>query len=303
MTTIGMLAKLWAFSVIKANWKPSPLHTLTLVLVSILLSQSIIEFCSYLPALFQYEVNLHALMTGYYICIMFTISLLPFLALKLTQRAIPFYFLVPVVTANIVVLALFISTDLVIEGITPMGVTITAIKGPYYPLFALLVTVCLGTFLYFLLQRNSKTSKFTAIRAHNIYLSCLPFIVFSLIVLAFKQLDIKINALGVLPICFAIFMGAIANNVCKQRIVDYRFYIPFSKKRRQINSILEPFKVLNEDDLTPQMTKKYNQILAVHALELFDGNQTRAAKWLSVSQSWVSRHLKEAEMSKSKSAS
>jgi len=106
------------------------------------------------------------------------------------------------------------------------------------------------------------------------------------------QLGAKINMLGILPISIGAFTLAVTHNICHKYIVDYTYWIPFSKKRRQMNKLVKPFISIQHDGLDPELKKEYNKLLTQHALELFDGNQTKAAEWLKVSQSWVSRNNK-----------
>ncbi len=290
MTTIGMLTKLWAFSIVRKHWEKKPLYYLVLSLVCVLLVQSLIEFYSYLPLVYDHPSSQSRTMTGYYICIILFITILPFIALYLTRRAISKQWTIAFVFYNFCIIFILLFTDLIIAGTTNIGFTYTANKGMLYPFFLAPIFLSLGFTVYTLQRKHSKSDGFISIRATNILLSCLPFVIFSILVIVAMQIGMKVNALGILPICFSLFIIGVVDNVCNKQIVDYSYWIPFSKKRREINKLIKPFIEIQSDGLDPELKKEYNKLITQHALELFDGNQTKAAEWLKVSQSWVSRN-------------
>lgn len=290
MTLLGLLAKLWGFTVIKKTWKQNLLYILTGAFTLFLILQSFFEMYQYIFAFRADSESAHRGMIGYYVCSFIAICIIPFLILSLVRKAIPKIFTLFILCLNSIVIVLLIFSDLIISGVRPLGITFTAIKGDFYWLFQMSVIFS----VFFTVFHLAKTipDKFLQIRTRNLLIAFLPCGFFIILIIALMQAGLEINAIGFLPISTCIFLGAIINNICSKEIVDYSYWIPFSKKRREINKLIKPFIEIQSDGLDPELKKEYNKILTQHALELFDGNQTKAAEWLKVSQSWVSRNNK-----------
>ena len=292
MTTIGVLTKVWAFTVLRKNWQKKKIHYLTFFFLCTLLLQSFFEIYGYY---FSYTKNSAAAsigMIGYYICTYIFISTLPFISLLLTRISVNTNIIRSAILVQVVVVGLLLFSDLIIAGAKPLGITFTAIKGDLYWLFQFTVIASIGITIYLLKRISFEKDYFLAMRANNILLSFVPFALFAVFLIFAMQVGVKINAIGFLPILISIFAAAITSNICKREIVDYRYWVPFSKKRREINKLIKPFIEVQADGLDPELKKKYNKLITQHALELFNGNQTKAAEWLKVSQSWVSRNNK-----------
>lgn len=294
LTSLGMLIKLWAFSIIRKNWQKTFAHYLAISLTCVLLVQSLLEFYSYLPYFKEHADGLIRGMRGYYVCFIFFVSIIPYIALSVTHRNIPSWLTWILLPYSAILTFLMLFTDSIISGVTPLGFTYTATKGPLYALFLILIFVSTGYTTHIFRKKNPGANNFVYIKSRNIYLSFLPFSIIIIGALIAMQLGAKINVLGILPVSIGIFTAAIANNIGCKYIVDYTYWIPFSKKRKKINRLVKPFISIQHDGLDPELKKEYNKILTQHALELFDGNQTKAAEWLKVSQSWVSRNNKNA---------
>jgi hypothetical protein len=231
-----------------------------------------------------------AALVSYYICAFLLASMLPFIAANLIRYKIHNYILKAVIALNISAIYMLIATDNIISGVNHTGIALTRIAGDYYWIFQLSVISYIIYTLYILISRQKSLDGFLKIRTNNILLSFLlpaAFVVFIIIAMQFFD---RINAVGILPIFIALFAMGIVDNICNKKIVDYSYWLPFSKKRRELNKLIKPFIEIQSDGLDPELKKEYNKLIAQHALELFDGNQTKAAEWLQVSQSWVSRN-------------
>ena len=231
MTTLGMLTKLWAFSVTRKHWRNSPIYYLTMGLVCVLLAQSLIEFYSYLPALKEHPPGQYRAVLGYYICVMLFVSILPFIGLQLTRKKSLTIWTKIFLAYNSTVLFLLIFTDLIMSGALKLEVSYTAVRGDFYFLFVISAFVSIGFIVYSLSKKADGTSNFVSIRANNILLTSIPFILFSAFILLSKLAGINVNAIGILPICFSLFIVAIVNSICHEQITDYSYWIPFSKKK------------------------------------------------------------------------
>ncbi len=288
MTIIGVLTKVWAFSVLKKHWENKTLHHITFAFLCALLLQSFFEMYGYYFSYTNDPLGAHRGMIGYYICTFIFISLIPFISLQLTRLPTRKAIIYSIIAFNSFVVLNLLFTDQIISGARQLGVNFTAIKGPLYWIFQTSVLASI-LFTFYILSRKNVNS-FISIRSKNILISFFPFAVFVLFLIVAMQLGIKINAIGILPICISIFVAAITHNICHKHIVDYSYWVPFSKKRRRVNQLIKPFIEIQTDGLDPELKKKYNKLITQHALELFNGNQTKAAEWLKVSQSWVSRN-------------
>lgn len=289
-TFIGVIGKLWALTVVKKSWKRSVLYVLTAVFIGLFLAQSTFELMLYLFS--EHSLSGKAALIGYYICAITIISLLPFIIAKLVRYKIHKILTKSIIVLNVLVLFLLAFSNSIIAGVNHTGIALTRVAGEHYWLFQ--VTV-LGSIIYslFILLRSRKTTDgFLRVRTNNILLSFSLFATFIIFIIATMQFFDGINAVGILPIFITLFVMGIVDNICNKHIVDYSYWVPFSKKRREINRLIKPFIEIQSDGLDPELKKEYNKMMTQHALKLFNGNQTKAAEWLNVSQSWVSRNNK-----------
>ncbi|MGH1439990.1 MAG: hypothetical protein ACRBBR_07780 [Cellvibrionaceae bacterium] len=223
---------------------------------------------------------------------MLFVTTIPYVALAVTRRTFPKILSWIILPYSTIVIFLLLFTDQVISGVVQLGFTYTAKKESLYFLFLLMIFVPTGYTYYVFQKKNDKANNFVYIKSRNIFIAFLPFGIIIIGALIAMQLGARINMLGILPVSIGVFTLAVAHNTCHKYIVDYTYWIPFSKKRQQMNKLVRPFISIQHDGLDPELKKEYNKLLTQHALELFDGNQTKAAEWLKVSQSWVSRNNK-----------
>ncbi len=281
---------MWAFTVLKSSWQKKPLYHFTFAFLCALIIQSFFEIYGYI---FSYTNNVQAAyygMKGYYAASFISICLLPFLILQLTRKQLQKNYYIAALLLYFTILILLIFSNWLIKDIKLLGITFTVVKGNYYWLFQASVVSTIAFAIY---QLKSKVKdNFLQIRTNNILITFIPVAFFAIFIILLMQLGVQINAIGFMPICTSIFVAGITNNICHKQIIDYRYWLPFSKKRREINKLIKPFIEIQADGLDPDFKKEYNQMIAKHALELFGGNQTKAAEWLKVSQSWVSRNNK-----------
>jgi len=289
-TGLGVLGKLWALTVVKKSWKRSVLYVLTAIFIGLFLAQSTFELMLYLFS--EVSIAGKAALIGYYMCAITIISMLPFIIAKLARYEIHKFILRFAIALNAVILFLLGSSSLIIAGVDHTGIALTRIAGEYYWLFQITVLGSIIYTLFILIKCRKTTDGFLKVRTNNILLSFSLFAAFIIFIIITMQFTDGINAVGILPIFITLFVMGIVDNICNKHIVDYSYWLPFSKKRREINKLIKPFIEIQSDGLDPELKKEYNKMITQHALELFDGNQTKAAEWLKVSQSWVSRNNK-----------
>ena len=290
LTAIGIFTKLWTLGIIRRHWKPSVQFLLVSSFAMIFLLQSTFELMLYFFS--KDALAGRTALVGYYVCAVICISILPFMIAKLTRHTLYKYIFHTVILCNIIVCYLLLGTDLIIKDVAHTGIALTRVAGEHYWVFQALVVSCIIFTLYILITSYKSSNGFIKIRTNNILIVFCLAATFSISIIVAMQFIEGMNAVGLLPLFVAIFVLGIVDNICSKHILDYEYWLPFSKKRREINKLIKPFIEIQSDGLDPELKKEYNKMIAQHALKLFNGNQTKAAEWLNVSQSWVSRNNK-----------
>lgn len=77
--------------------------------------------------------------------------------------------------------------------------------------------------------------------------------------------------------------------VSTEKVYDLTCCLSFSKRRRLVNRLAKPFIAYYKKPIGVNIKGEYDDIVVKHALDLFNGNQTRAAAWLNMSQSRLPR--------------
>lgn len=287
-TLVGIAIKVWAIGYVKRVWQASMLYHLVILFIFLFLGQSTFELMLY----FFSEHNLSGVLAlrGYYVFALLIVALLPFLMATFTRQKFPAVLAYGFSLLVAGTLLLLVSSDRIIAGASSTGIALTRVAGSLYWMFQLSVLFSIGYSLYLLYRARKFSDGFLKVRTNNILLSFLLVAVYVVGVLVAMQFVENINAVGLLPVCLAFFIFGVVDNVCSKEIVDYSYWVPFSKKRRQLNQLVRPLIAVKYDGMDADIKKEYNAFLANHALELFNGNQTKAAEWLNVSQSWVSRN-------------
>ncbi len=256
-------------------------------LIGIQLLQTICEFAGYMAAPNFWLADY--LLRFYYITTFSTMLLIPLLIFeinaihinKLVEKACFF--------SIIITGYLLLFSNLIIAGTGHTGINFTRIAGPLYGMYQLFAIGSIIFCFTILLKARTKQNGLNRVKANNLTVSFSLYAgyFFSIIILMvfFKG----INATGVLPVLMSIFILCIAKSLSKKQIYDLSYWIPFSKRRRLINQLIKPLITVPEDGLDVDIKKEYDNIIVKHALQLFNGNQTKAAQWLKTSQSSISR--------------
>lgn len=291
MTLAGVAAKTWFFWHLTRNWRDTRLHRLLLALALVLLAQSGCELLLYAFAGGTGAAGYWSLI-GYYIFTFGTIALLPFIAVEIVERRPNPYLTVIAITAGTAVVALLLFTRTIIADVTPMHYSLTRVPGPYYWVFQLSALLTVLFTVVTLAGARRSANLFVRAKATNLLLAFLPVFVFAVTVVIAMQMGLKFNAVGILPLCFVIYVAALLQHTDPHRIPDYTLYIPWSKKARLVRELTRHVRSINRDGVTPDARREYQDVLTQYALDIHGGNQTQAAQWLKVSQSWVSRKRK-----------
>ena len=133
------------------------------------------------------------------------------------------------------VLALLVTSGLIIQGFEPIAYTVTRIPGPFYYLFEFLVLVlcCLVMVFFFVGAVYADSSRQ---RAQNALLlvAVIPIIAIVAVVLTLLHFGFRwLNASVVLPLGITLFLLVSAYAIHQHRIFDIQFFLPWSKVRRR----------------------------------------------------------------------
>lgn len=131
-------------------------------------------------------------------------------------------------------------TDSIVAGHVSIGYSVTAIKGQYYSWFSVYTLICI------VLTTSVLVDGYIKSEGHLDSIACLyslfalaPLIVVSIVVLALKTLEIKINSAGIVPITTTLFLYIILKSESKHNFTDIRRFLPFSDERKTVIKLVE----------------------------------------------------------------
>jgi len=128
--------------------------------------------------------------------------------------------------------ALVLFTDIIVAGHYSIGYSVTAIKGPFYWLFALYLLVILFSNIAALLYRyKSAASQLESIRCLYSLFALSPIMLLSMVAILFKLSEMDINAAGLFPVATALFLAIVLKSESKHKLSDIRRFLPFSPER------------------------------------------------------------------------
>lgn len=292
MTLVGVAAKLLALRHLKNHWQPTPAGWLILGLTVALLAQSACELALYAFADSPESAGAYWSMVGYYVFTFATIALLPFIATELAERGINQYLTVIAIAAIAAVFCLLLFTRLIIADVAPVHYSLTRVAGSHYWMFQTSALLAVLFTVVTLARARGAADLFIHAKATNLLIAFLPVFLFAVCVIIAMQMGFKVNAVGVLPLCMVIYVIALIQNMQPGCIPDYTIFIPWSKKARLIRSLTKHVRNVYREGMVHNTKREYQELLIDYALDIYGGNQTKAAQWLKVSQSWISRNRK-----------
>ncbi len=294
LTTIGLTIKCLIWLKVTYPEKLSKAHTATTYLIYIQLIQSLTEYMIYFVGIaFSDDLAIIPL-TIYYSCMSASLFLIPYIILLIfTQKQPKWLFPICFIIYSFFIMGL-VASDLILAGARYNGISFTRIPGEFYWAFQSLVFISficsIGLLIYFKITQGRH---FVArIKISNFLLCYLLLAAYSLTIIIIMIFFDNINAVGILPILMSIFLLGLAHTVTKDNFLDFSYWIPFSKRHKLVKRLAKPFITVSEDGVGIDIKKEYDSIAVQHALELFNNNQSMAAKWLSISQASVSRKIK-----------
>jgi len=148
---------------------------------------------------------------------------------------------VPLILGGAVSL-IYLFSDLVLSGAESLGPGVTAIKGPFYLIFQItMFSGFLFVIMSLLWMRKTTDSYLTKTRCTLILLALLPVIIAAMSVIVLMQLNVKVNAAGLIPISTSIFLILVLRMERSHKLTDVRMLIPGSEENRVLGELMEAF--------------------------------------------------------------
>jgi hypothetical protein len=292
MTLVGVTAKLLALRHLKNHWQPSLACQLTHGLIVAMLAQSACELSLYAFADTPEAAGAYWSIVGYYVFTFITIALLPFIATELTEKGVNHYLTIIAIATTAAILSLLLFTRLIIADAAPVHYSLTRVPGSHYWMFQTSALLAVLFTVATLARACRSADRFIHAKATNLLIAFLPVFLFAFSVIIAMQMGLKVNAVGILPLCMLIYIVALTQNMHPEQIPDYTIFIPWSKKSRLIRKLTQHVRSVYREGMVHNTKREYQESLIDYALDIYDGNQTKAAQWLKVSQSWISRNRK-----------
>lgn len=271
-------------------------HVLIAITIALMLGQSACELASYIYSDSPETLTAYYICTIYYALVFATLTCFPLLAHELTERPINPYLLLTGIFAAACIIGVLLFTNSIIADVATIDYTLTRVPGDYYWVFqAGTITV----FLYNIatLAGACRSSQFFARgRAFNLLIAFIPIFLFVVSVILAMALGVKINAVGAVPICMALYIAALIQNANPEDIPDYAYHVPFTDKWRMQRELNKNIRRLKRFGINFNKAE-YEDRMIDYAVSMFGGNQKRAAEWLNISQSSMSKKIKKKNQS------
>ncbi len=192
-----------------------------------------------------------------------------------------------VYTVSFCLSCLVLFTDIVIEGIEPLGHTQTAIRGELYILFqvfsvALLILI-IGT-----LTRGYMSHKdhMMQIRCSYTLLALLPLVFTCLLILVIMAMGYKVNAVLFMPIVHVAFILITLVGESEHQITDIRRFMPYSVERHTSNEIMDIFSSFARDEISYRDgINEIERLLVLHKYQKNGGNASATAELMKMPRS------------------
>jgi len=232
----AMASLLFKLFVLLTALRGGKISILLLSLIIAFAGHNAIELGGYIQFLSGHSVE--AFFRPYYVATTYLLMymLLHGLAISRLENS---YVTIGLVSIATVVSMLFLFTDIIIAGQYSIGYSVTAVKGPYYVLFAVYVLLTIFANVAVLLYRyRSAASQSESIRCLYSLFALSPVIVVSLLAIVLKMADVNLNAAGLYPVATALFLAIVLKGESKHGLSDVRRLLPFSPERAISNNLM-----------------------------------------------------------------
>jgi len=291
LSCISLAGKSFLLTNLTRIYNKSQLHKLLYALFSILILQSFFELSLYYYADKPESPSAYWALIGVYICLFYSISLLPFIAFAISNTLFSKYLLYGFLSVIAVITFSLLFSKTIIQGVQYVAAmqSLTRVAGPYYFIFQVVFLGCIITTFAILIKKSYSENYFIRVRSRNLCLAFIPFFFFTNIIIIAMAMGAKVNAAGLLPFTFLIYFFAMIHNIQPQKQPDYMVFIPFTKKNKILAKTLNQLVYIetdsNKENLGEQLIDYY---LSQPGL-----TQKEIAKLLNTSEATLSRRKKQ----------
>ncbi len=193
-----------------------------------------------------------------------------------------------VVVASALSAALLFS-DAIVAGQYPIDYSVTAVKGPYYWLFASYLITALSINIAVLLYAYKSTGtkpNLEATRCLYSLFALAPVMFVALLTVLLKVAEININAAGLGPIATAIFLVFVLKGESQHKLSDIRRFLPYSPERKVSANLIN---LIDDYVYAEDKTGAYKKLQAgvereviFYTLEKCDHNITKASDMMGL---------------------
>ena len=165
-------------------------------------------------------------------------------------------------------------------------------RGEYHGWLEIYLCLLLISNLIVLIRGNLYgETEFNRARSFNLLLAYLPLLISSLGVLILMKLRFNINAAGIFPFVLSVLLIMIAENLKSYNVLDFRIFVPWSRKRQLLREITAPFKLISPEQGLYKEYKNNIEGIWLHLADDMFVERKDAAAWLGISPSTLSKKL------------
>lgn len=229
---------------------------------------------------FLYLVKAYYLIALFGLCSVFAYSV--HVARETSKKSI---FLVYVVALVLSCFVLF--TNVVIQGIEPLGHTQTAIRGGLYILFQVFSFVLLVLIIATLLRGYlGPKDHIMQIQCSYTLLALFPFVITCLFILVSMAVGYKMNAVLLMPMVHVAFMLITLIGESRHQITDIRRFMPYSAERYTSHEIMDIFSSFARDEISYRDgINEIERLLVLHKYQKNGGNASATAELMKMPRS------------------
>lgn len=182
---------------------------------------------------------------------------------------------------------LIIFSDSIIKGYTPIGYSVTAIEGEYYPILSAFVLISLFSTVVALLHgyRSASSSLHAKRCLYSLY-ALTPIILAFSLAFIFKMVRIEFNAAGIVPIATSIFLVVLLKTEERHKLSDIRKFLPLSLEKetsKNFMSILDHYiNHKNEDDIFKTIQASIEKEVIFYSLKKCNYNVSKTTRMMGL---------------------
>jgi len=278
---ISLLFKLFVLAYVLRGGKVSVIFLSLIVVFAI---HNAIEFVGHFYL--QNDESIETLFRLYYVATIYVVLyiLLHSLTISKLDNNILVYSFVAISTG---LASLVLFTDQVIAGLYSIGYTVSATKGGHFWTFATYILITLSGSLYASIHGYRRAeSQMDSVRSLHSLMALAPLILVCALAMAFKILNIGVNATGLIPIATAIFLMIILKTESKHKLSDLRRLMPLSPERATTNNLMDLLdnyiKNSGQHNVYKELQEGIEKEIILYSIDKCEGNISNTTKMMGL---------------------